>query len=69
MPNNIWQKYTLELPFKYAACMHCNALVDSLQNWLPPALIYALNNAKPHNVCNQKCIAAFSSFNSKPRKH
>ena len=35
----------------------------------PPAMIYALNNAKPHNVCNQNCISAFSSLNFKPRKH
>ena len=35
----------------------------------PPALIYALNNAKLHNECNQKCISAFSSLDFRPRKH
>ena len=35
----------------------------------PPALIYALNNAKLHNESNQKCISAFSSLDFRPRKH
>ena len=69
MPNNIWHKYPLEFPFKYAACMHCNALVDSLQNW-PPQLWFMLWIMQNPTMCAIKnAFLLFSSLNSKPRKH
>ena len=50
-------KYTFEFPFKYAAHAYCILQCTRHPAKLaPPALIYALNNARLHNVCNQKCI-------------
>ena len=63
MPNILLSCLSNMLHACIAICIRHPAKLD------PPAMIYALNNARLHNVCNQKCISAFSSRNFKPRKH
>ena len=63
MPNILLSCLSNMLHACIAICIRHPAKLD------PPAMIYALNNARLHNVCNQKCISAFSSLNFKPRKH
>ena len=63
MPNILLSCLSNMLHACIAICIRHPAKLD------PPAMIYALNNATLHNVCNQKCISAFSSRNFKPRKH